>query len=339
MNAKRRNIVLALAAVVVAFGAAMLLWRQPAGITSPPKKVLLGVDFSDAFSSPVLVAENRGYFRDEGLDVKIVEYPSGRTALADMVSKKNLDVVTVAQTPVMYNSFDSGSYAIIAGMASSYEAGCVLLARKDRGISTVADLKGRKIGTPVGSTGHFFLNLFLTYNGMQIQDVQLVDIDATHLPQALAEGRVSAIAIWQPQAYNARKLLGEKAVILPSRDIYRVDFYLVADKAFLGENTEALKGLVRAVARAEDFITKNREGSIDIVSGRMKMDRGIVAAIWDQYQFRVFLDQAILTDLEAEGRWAIKNRHTKATALPDYRNIIYPGILESVKPGAVNIIR
>jgi len=304
-----------------------------------PEKIILGVDFSDTLSSPVLVAENQGYFRDEGLDVKIMEYSSGRTALADMVAGKNLDVITCAQTPVMYNSFSSSDYAVIAAMASSYEAGALMLARRDRGITTARDLKGRRIGTPVGSTGHFFLNLFLIYSGLEISDVEIIDIDGPGLPGALADGRVDAIAVWQPQIYNAQKMLGEKAVILPGRNIYRVDFYLVSNKGFLSHNTKALTGLLKAIDRAEDFIMKNREEAINIVSGRMKMDREIVAAIWDEYQFKLFLDQAILTDLEAEGRWAIENKYANSATLPDYHKFIHPGILESIKPDAVNIIR
>ena len=335
-----RRYQLALVGVLIFVSAAVLfLWPKASEVIGSPKQIILGVDFSDTFSSPVLIAEHQGFFRDEGLDVKIMEYPSGRTALADMVAKKNLDVVTCAQTPVMYNSFSGNDYAIIAGIAQSYEAGSRLLARRDKGISAASDLKGKTIGTPMGSTGHFFLNLFLIFNGLNIQDVRIMDVDAPNLPQAITDGRVDAIAVWQPGIYNAQKMLGEKAVILPSRDIYRVDFYLVSHMDFLQQNAGTLQGLLKAIDKAEDFLSKNRETSIDIVSSRMKMDRKIIAAIWDQYQFKLFLDQAILTDLEAEGRWAIENRYANATTLPDYRYFIHADILESIKPESVNIIR
>jgi ABC-type nitrate/sulfonate/bicarbonate transport system substrate-binding protein len=320
-------------------GAALFLSCRPAKNAGRPKKIILAVDFSDMFSAPVLIAENLGYFKDEGIEVEIKEYPSGRTALADMISKKNLDVVTCAQTPVMYNSFSNDSYSILAGMACSYEAGSIMLARKDKGINTALDLKGRRIGTPVGSTGHFFLNLFLMYHGLKISDVEIVDFDAPDLPKALADGVVDAIAVWQPQIFNAQKLLGSKAIILQNKNIYRVDFYLVSDKDFLRQNADALKGLLKAIDKAEDFIMKNREQSVSIVANRLKMDREITAAIWDQYQFRIFLDQAILTDLEAEGRWAMENKYANVKTLPDYSRFIFPDILEKVKPVSVNLIR
>ena len=192
----------------------------------------------------------------------------------------------------------------------------------------------------MGSTGHFFLNLFLIYNGLSIADVEVVDIDALELPRAIAEGRVDvAISIWQPQCHIAQEKLGGRAIFLPSKSVYRVDFYLVADRGFLGGNAGALKGLLRAVGRGEDFIANNRERAIEIVASRMKMDRQVVAAIWEQYQFRIFLDQAIVTDLEAEGRWAIENKYANATAPPDYRGFVEPAILESIDPTVVNLIR
>jgi len=46
-----------------------------------------------------------------------------------------------------------------------------------------------------------------------------------------------------------------------------------------------------------------------------------------------------LTDLEAEARWAIKNRYTGARKIPDYLDYIYADALKAIKPEAVNIIR
>jgi ABC-type nitrate/sulfonate/bicarbonate transport system substrate-binding protein len=325
--------------VILGLGATFVFWGCQAQKSDSPQKIVLGVDFSDVFSTPVLIAESQGYFRDEGLVVKIIEYPSGKTALTDMIAKGSPDVVTAAQTPVMYNSFKNNNYAIISGIAYSYEAGSLMLARKDKGIRTAAALKGRRIGTPVGSTGHFFLNLFLLYNSLKISDVEVIDIDAPNLPKALADGHVDAISVWQPQIHIAEKLLGEKAVIFPDKDIYRVDFYLIAHKDFLKSNPEALAKLLKAVDRAQTFIRQNKELSIGVISRRLKLDRETVNAIWDVYQFKMFLDQAIITDLEAEARWAIENKYTRAAKIPDYRNFINTNILESVKPEAVNIIR
>jgi len=311
--------------------------RVPQKYAGPPEKITFGVDLS-VISAPVWVAENRGYFEKEGLDVQIIGYSSGRTALRDMLEKENLDMVTVAQTPVMYNSFSKNNYAIIAAMACSYED-VLLLARQDNGIKTSRDLKARKIGTPVGSSGHFFLGLFLIYSRLNNSDVTIIDIDAPDLPKALFDGRVDAIAIWQPHINNAQKLLNGKTILLPSKNIYREDFYFVANKTFINNNLEGLKKFLKAISKAEDFIQENREDAIKIVSGRLKLSSETVNSFWNGYEFKLFLDQTILTDLEAEARWAIKNRYTGARKIPDYLDYIYADALKAIKPEAVNIIR
>lgn len=313
--------------------------KQPQQYAGPVEKIIVGVDFSDILSTPVLIAENQGYFRDEGLDVQIAEYPSGRTALATMVAQNNIDIVTAAQTPVMYNSFSNKNYVIAAGMAYSYEAGSLMLARQDKGIKTAADLNGKKIGTPIGSTGHFFINLFLIYNDLKKSDIEIIDIEANKLPQALAENQVDAIAVWEPQIYNAQKLLGEKAILLPSNNIYRVDFYLISSTNFANNRPHVLVQFLKAVDKAQNFIRQNKATSMDIISSRMHLDKNAVVALWDKYEFKLFLDQPILNDLENEARWAIREGLTDKKEIPNYLNYIYINALEEIKPDAVTIIR
>ncbi len=329
-----------IAIVIAVLGGAVYLLIGQRGFgkhTGPMEKITFGVDFS-VISAPVWVAENRGYFQKESLDVEIKDYSSGRTALVDMLEKGNLDMVTVAQTPVMYNSFSKDNYAIIAAMACSYED-VLLLARREKGIKTPTDLKGKKIGTPVGSSGHFFLGLFLIYSGLKISDVTIIDIDAPDLPKALYDGRVDAIAIWQPHIYHAQKLLPRKTILLPSKNLYREDFYIVPNKGFIRNNPEVLKKFLKAIDRAENFIQENREEAINIVSGRLKLERETVASFWNDYEFKMFLDQTILADLEAEARWAIRNKFATAATIPDYLNFIYTDALGAIKPEAVKIIR
>ena len=301
------------------------------------KEIILGCETS-LLPSSVWVAENKGYFEKEGLNVKIIEFGSGRTALKAMLNKGNLDMVTVAQTPVVFNSFIRNDYVIIAAMVySDYDV--KVLARQDKGIKSPSDLRGKKIGITKGSTGHFFLGLFLIINDLGLSEVNTIDLEATALPQALAEGRVDAISTWEPHIWKAKKLLSEKALILSKRGIFREDFYFVANKDFVKNNPETLIGFLRAILKGEEFILKNKDESINIVSERLRLNRDFTASVWDEFDFHLILDQSILISLEHQARWAIKEGLVDKKELPNYLDFIHTDALEAVRPNAVTIIR
>ena len=332
------GIIIMVVVVILGIGLYWFIQKQPKKHTEEIKKeIILGCETS-LLPSAVWIAENKGYFQEEGLNVKIKEFGSGRTALRTMLNEGNLDMVTVAQTPVMFNSFSRSDYAIIAAMVYS-DNDVKILVRQDKGIIDPSDLIGKKVGITKGSTGHFFLGLFLAHNGLELSEVETIDLEATDLPQALVEGRVDAISTWEPNILNAKSLLGEKVLLLPSEGIFREDFYFVPNRNFMENNPEILKSFLKAIEKGEEFIQKNREESIDIVCERLKLDKELTASIWSDFNFELMLDQTILITLEDEARWAIREGLIDKKEIPNYLDFIYMDLLENVKPEAITIIR
>lgn len=63
------------------------------------------------------------------------------------------------------------------------------------------------------------------------------------------------------------------------------------------------------------------------------------SAWWQVHQFSLSLDQSLITAMEDEARWMIKNNLTSEKQVPDFMNYVYVDGLKAVKPEAVNIIR
>ena len=61
--------------------------------------------------------------------------------------------------------------------------------------------------------------------------------------------------------------------------------------------------------------------------------------VWDEFNFRLVLDQSIIVSLEDEARWAIREELVDKEEVPNYLDFIYINALEDVKPEAVTIIR
>ena len=97
-----------------ALGTMLLLLISGCGQKAPEplEKIVLGTQ-AIVQLSPVWIAEKRGYFKEEGLQVEIREFASGRAALQIMLNEKGIDLATASQTPVIFNSFHRNDYAVI----------------------------------------------------------------------------------------------------------------------------------------------------------------------------------------------------------------------------------
>jgi len=341
-----KKIIFALIVIAVAIEGYVLLqtYLNPAKkYSGPMEKITLGVEKS-LLPSLVWIAENKGYFTENGVDITIKEFDSGRAAFTAMLNEsgpalsgvEGLDMVTVAQTPVMFNSFNRSDFAIVSAMVSSYND-VFLLARRDRDIAKPGDLRGKKIGLTKGSTGQYFLGLFLSSNNIQSSEVEEADIPAGKLVESITAGTVDAISVWQPHIYNAEKALGDNSITFPTRKIFREDFYFVPNKNFLQNHPEATFRFLSALKQAEEFIKNDEDEAVTIIAKRLNLDRAFVASVWGDYQFGLFLDQTIIKTLEDEARWAIQNKLTDKTAVPNYLDYISVDALRKTAPEKVQI--
>lgn len=306
-------------------------------VPSENDEIILGCETS-LLTAPVWVAENEGYFDDAGVSVKIKEFESGKASFTSMLHNNDVHISTVAQTPIMFNSFARNDFAILGAMVSS-DNDVKVLVRNGQLIMSVEDLIGKKIGVTKGSTGQFFLDLFLSHGHVLPQLVEVVDFRPSELPQALMDGAVDGICTWEPHIIIAQRMMEEKVFILPSKGIYREDFYFVANKEFIKTNTGKLMKFLSAIKKAEDFILKNKRASMEIVSERLDLEEWLTALTWDVFEFQLKLDQSILLSLEDEARWALKEGYVEEKEIPNYLDFLYIDVLEKLDPEAVTVIR
>ena len=285
----------------------------------------------------VWIAENKGFFKKHKVNLTIQEHDSGRNALESMLKDNTINIATVAQTPVVFNSFKNEPYVIFATMAYSLDD-IKVLARKDHGIKTAKDLKGKKIGATKRSTGHYFLEGFLTHYGYDLNDVELKDINASKLGPKLVTGEVSAITSWEPHISKAEKSVGkENLTLMISPTPFRKDFFFTTPKDFAKEHSNQLEQFLKALVDAEIYIKNNPQESQSIIAKRLNTDPALIKKIWDTFTFEISLEQSIMINLEDEAIWAEKLSTTRKE-IPNYFNFIDTKPLTNVKPHAVNII-
>jgi len=300
------------------------------------EKVTVGVSKS-FLSIPVYIAQKQGFLSEEGLDVTLKEYTSGKKATQALFAGE-VSISTVADMPVVFQSFKRQDFCIITTFAYSFPF-IKIIVRKDSGIKKGVDLKRKRVGANKGTSSHFFLGVFLIHNRLSIADVEMINIRTVDLPAALKNNEVDAISVWQPYTQKAMQLLGDNAVELPSAEIYRTTFNFAAMKTFAKENPEILQKFLRAIDKGAAFIRDDREKAQEIIAKSFNLDKKMVSAVWDDFVFGISLDQSLLVSWDNIARWTIKNKLVNKKQIPNYLNYICLDALQAVKPNSITIIR
>lgn len=291
---------------------------------------------STATGHLVWIADARGYFNDAGVDVELTEFSSGVAASKALLEGK-VDMANSSEFAFVSTVMRQPNLRIVASIARVSSA--VLFARKDRGIASVHDLIGHNIGLTRGSIGEFYLGEYLTINGLTFDDVQLVNLPAPEIVEAIAAGNLDAAITWDPNVYRARQALGDNFYALPEQDSYFYHFLLFGAQNYINANPSAVTQVLKALVRAEKFARAQPKAAQDIIAARFKLDPAFVRDTWKTSVREVTLQQTLISLMEQESRWRIENKMNDAGSPPNFLEVIDAAPLEAAAPGAVQLIR
>lgn len=139
----------AMAAIAIAF---IAVFNHKKAVN--PERITLAVA-AQPISVPVYVAYEKGFFKDEDLQVSLPSFSAGKDALA-LVLQGKADFCTVADTPIVFAAMKGKSFYIIATMAETTKY-MKIVGRQDRGIRSARDLVGKRIGVTLGTNANIIL--------------------------------------------------------------------------------------------------------------------------------------------------------------------------------------
>jgi NitT/TauT family transport system substrate-binding protein len=287
-------------------------------------------------SALLYIAEERGFFSQNGVDATIKQFDTGAASLNGLL-KGEVDIATPAEYALVGKAFERKPVSAIATIDKVQYF--YVVGRKDRGVRDITDLKGKKIGVVRKTTAEFYLGRFLEIGGIRSDEVTLVDIDVTKSGDVIAAGDVDAIVTRPPYVMEIEQQLGENAVIWPAQSSQPLYAVMVAQNEWIQAKPELLKRLFDALLDAEKFVLDNPAESKAIVMRRLDLSEEYIENVWSQNQFLLSLEQPLIVTMEDQARWMMNNGLTGETAVPDFRNYIYEQSLETVKGEAVNMIR
>src|SRR5579859_1347761 len=272
------------------------LWLCTAGAAQALDKVAIG-NLPASSSWCFIIAEEKGYFRAEGIEADVVPYDSGAKMIPQL-SAGQLDVGAGSASSGLYNAFGRGiDLKIVADAVRGVKgAGQSLLVRKELmrsgAVKGIADLKGRTIAvTAEAGTEAAVLAHGLKTAGLRYEDVNKVFLPFTQHGVAYQNGAIEASLTAEPSA-TATIRLG-----VADRLMFVGDFYPDAQSAvvlygqkFVAQRPDVGKRFMKAYLRAvRDYNDALRDGHIAgpgsdeiiaILAKRFRYPQDLIRAMW-----------------------------------------------------------
>jgi NitT/TauT family transport system substrate-binding protein len=337
VKVSRNRILLCLVVFIVLISGTIAMWTfrsHKPKFSGPPVQIVLGT-IPHELSSLIWVAEDRGYFAQNGLVVTIKEYDSGVSAIKDLIADK-VEIATAGEFVFVRNSYQSQDLRIV-GVIDTYDMNRVV-ARKDHGIEQLSDLKGKRVGVMRGSQGEFLLARLLTLNSIPSQDVVVVDLSPSQQITSLENGEIDATIVWEPFVQKLKNALGRNAVILPGQSGQDLYWVLVCKDELIKRQPMLVQRFLSALVASERFIVSNKSEAKAIVAQKLGLDAPYLNSAWTTTRFKVLLPQAMLLTMEDQARWLISSGLANKTEIPDFLDFVYMQGLQALKPEAVTII-
>lgn len=315
----RRTVVRTCTASLLHFGLGLTV-AQAIPLNRPLRLAVSDV----AYAAPALVAEAKGYFTQEGLNLEIQHFKLGRICVEKLVAGE-VDFATAADVPALLAFMKRKEFDILATVSMSKRENQMVI-RQGADIKGPADLRGKRIGVLAGTGAHYFADAFLLFHGIDHNEVIHVPLDAKDPALALERGLVDAAGLLSAQVPDALERLQGKGIVAKQLPIYTATFNLLSQTAAAGVSDEAAMKFLRALRRAERFIKGEPVQARTIVAGVLKVSVDDLAKTWEDLDFRLGLGQALVSNLEAQERWARANR-----LVPD--DVPAPQLLQRIRVG------
>jgi ABC-type nitrate/sulfonate/bicarbonate transport systems, periplasmic components len=220
----------------------------------------------------ILNAIDNKYFEAEGLNVELVQFTSGATELAAMASGD----IDVGYLGVGAHVFAPKGQCVILALDSTDLSG-EIMTRKDSGIKTMKDLKGKNVAISAGTTSELVLSMALQLNSMEKGDVKMINMDASGKVTSFMTGKIDAISIEAPYTDQIRKEMGAENVITlsGSKDFLPDAVFTnswVTTQKFLDKNPEVVVKFLKAWLKGTEDRYNNMDATVEKVAKFINTD-------------------------------------------------------------------
>ncbi len=143
---------------------------------------------------PLYIARDKGFFKQNGVDVELIVMEDPKERFPAMMADRIQMIASTVDTALLYLKKPTDFQYVVA--IDDSDGGDGIVAKK--AITSIADLKGKKVAVDDGSVSDFYLNVLLGKAGLKDSDLNTVNMTAADAGGAFVAGRVDAAVTWEP---------------------------------------------------------------------------------------------------------------------------------------------
>jgi len=281
------------------------------------------------------VAIAKGYFKDAGIDLNIVSFPSGREGFEALLGGQ-VDFTFMAEFPAVTGALRDQKFGIVADLAR-FTGSRIIGNAKYTELKSASDLDGLKIGTTLGTNVDYYLSEVLKGAGATAEVINASPVD---LVPSLVRGDIEAAVLFPTFYANARSTLGDdyRELLAPG---YNVHFIIAGSQSILDANPDLVAAFLGALARADADVKADPDGAMDAVAANLNgaMSKDQLKTMWSDVDLGLELDSDLLSLMVSEGRWILTKGVIKADepTTESMRAYIADAPLKAVDPDLVTL--
>lgn len=220
--------------------------------------------------APVYVAIDKGFFKEYGIDLSIVDFDDSSLSCSALTTDKTDIAYSTLDTALITQSqYDSDKLKVVSIVDESAGADGILATD---GIANVSDLKGKTIGVSINQTSHYLLMQALESVGLTDEEVNLVNMTSSDAGVAFMSGRLDAAVTWEPYLTNA-VATGAGNVLFSSSDAPGsiMDTLVVNSEDV---NAEWILSVCKGMQKGLNYLndSKTHEEAVDIISKYLNVE-------------------------------------------------------------------
>lgn len=217
-------------------------------------------------SFPLVIAQEKGFFTQQGVKVELAYSQNYLTPLADFSAGKH-DGVVIPLGSVISRIEKNSDAQIVLVTDRSAGADAVVV---QSNIQSVAELKGKRIGVKLGDFGELFVLKMLEKSGLTPSDVTLVNIEAEAILQSLKNGDIQAGQTWEPYVFQAVQS-GAKVLFTSKQTPGLITDVVVFRSHVLQDRPDEVRAFLRAWFQAVDYWKNNPEETKTLISNKLNI--------------------------------------------------------------------